>query len=324
MRYPGAMQDRIVTIIGASGFIGRHIVRRLAKEGWRIRAACRRPHLAEFLRPMGRLGQIQPVYANVREKNSLAAAIGRSDAVINLAGVLFQSGKQRYEALHAEGAKNAAEAAREARASRFIQMSALGADMKSPSLYARTKAMGEANAREAFPGVSTLRPSIVFGPEDGFFNRFAWLARCSPVLPLFGQGRTRFQPAYAGDVAEACARILAREETKGQVYELGGPNIYTFGDLMALILKVTERKRWLLPLPFWMGDIASYVLQLLPNPLVTPDQMKQLRMDNVASAAAKGFADLGIAPTAPEAILPSYLSRYRAMGQYAIKEAARR
>jgi uncharacterized protein YbjT (DUF2867 family) len=307
---------KLVTIFGASGFLGRHIVRALANEGWRVRAAVRRPHTAHFLRPMGRVGQVQVVKANVLDDAAVDMAIRGADAVINLVGVLSQSGRQRFEALHTQAAERIAKAAAAHGVERLLQISALGTSPDSRSIYARTKAQGEARVRETFPGATIFRPSIVFGPEDDFFNRFAWLARLSPVLPLIGGGHTRFQPVYVGDVARAALRVLNDPSTAGKTYELGGPEIMTMKQVMQLVAKETHRRRLLLPVPFALARIKAAFLGLLPKPLLTLDQVRLLQSDNVVSDSALTLRDLGIVPEAAEAILPSYLWRFRKTGEF--------
>ena len=300
--------DRIITVIGGSGFLGRHVVRALARRGYRIRVACRRPDLAAHLQPLGNTGQIMTVQANVRYPDSLAQAAEGAHAVVNLTGVLSSAGAQSFDAVHAFGAEASAKAARGARARVFIQISALGAAEESPSAYARSKAEGETRARAAFPGAIVLRPSIVFGPEDSFFNRFASLTRFSPVLPLIGGGETKFAPVSADDVAEAVARLVDRGEADGRTYELTGPTTYSFRQLMDFILDTFERKRLLLPVPWGVARMMGLVLGLLPKPLLTADQVELLRSDNVASEAAlrerRTLDGLGIAPVAIEAVVP--------------------
>ena len=305
------MTPRAVTVFGASGFIGRYVVRALVPTRAEIRAAVRQPERAQFLKPMGELGQIVPVRANVLDDASVAAAVAGADVVINLVGVLYQSGRQGFHELHTEAAARVARAAASAGASRVIQMSALGASLASPSLYGWTKAAGEKAVAEAFPAATIVRPSVVFGPEDGFFNALAAIARLSPVLPLFGGGHTRFQPVYACDVAEAMARMIARDATAGQTYELGGPGIYSFRAIWDLICAQIDRKRLLVPVPFWAATIEAAFLELLPSPPLTRDQIRQLRTDNIVSEGALGLGALGIEPTACEVILPTYLDRYR-------------
>jgi uncharacterized protein YbjT (DUF2867 family) len=316
------MARPVATIFGGSGFIGRYIVQRLARRGWILRIAVRRPDSALFLKPLGDVGQITPMAANIRHDASVAAAVEGVDHVINLVGVLYEHGPQRFAAVHAEGARRVASAARAAGVKRLLQMSALGADAGSPSLYARTKAEGEAMVREAFPEAVILRPSVVFGPEDDFFNRFAEIARFSPILPLIGGGKTRFQPVYVGDVADAAVAILDRPEDApfapaGKTYELAGPRIYSFKQLMELLLAEIGRKRILMPVPWGIARLQAAVLGLLPQPPLTLDQLKLLQRDNIAGGQLPGFADLGIVPDGPEAILPAYLDRFRAGGRFA-------
>lgn len=312
--------DRVITIIGGSGFLGRHIVRALARRGYRIRVACRRPDLAGHLQPLGNTGQIMMVQANVRYPASLAAACEGAYAVINLTGVLYSAGAQSFDAVHAFGAEASAKAARGAKARLFIQMSAIGADANSAAEYARTKAEGEIRARAAFPGAIVLRPSIVFGPEDSFFNRFASLARISPFLPLIGGGETKFAPVFAGDVGEAVVRLVDAGEASGATYELGGPEVFTFRQLMEFTLDTIERKRLLIPLPWGVARLQAAILGLLPKPLLTMDQVELLKTDNVVSEAARRddrtLEGLGITPQGIEGIVPGYLYRYRKAGQF--------
>jgi len=311
--------ETLVTVFGGSGFLGRHVVRALAREGYRIRPAVRRPDLAGHLQPLGRVGQIHAVQANLRYPASIAAAVRGADVVINLVGILFERGRQRFEAVHTEGARHVAQAAAAAGA-RLIHVSALGADADSPALYGRTKAAGEAAVLGAAPDALIFRPSILFGPEDDFFNRFAGMARMFPALPLVGGGHTRFQPVFAGDVAQAILQATRGRAKEGTIYELGGPKVRSFRELMEYVLAVTERRRLLVPLPFGVAKLQSYFLQLLPTPLLTPDQVELLRSDNVVSEAARAegrtFAALGIEPSAMEAIVPSYLWRFRKTGQF--------
>jgi uncharacterized protein YbjT (DUF2867 family) len=312
--------DRLITIIGGSGFVGRHIVRALARRGYRIRVACRRPDLAGHLQPLGNTGQIMAVQANVRYPASLAAACEGAHAVINLTGVLHSSGAQSFDAVHAFGAEASARAAKEARARVFIQMSAIGADASSSAAYARSKAEGEARARANFPGAIVLRPSIVFGPEDSFFNRFAELARFSPFLPLIGGGETKFQPVFAGDVGEAVARLVDAGVADGKTYELGGPEALSFKALMQFTLDTIGRKRLLLPLPWGLAKLQAAVMGLMPNPMLTTDQVEMLRHDNVVSEEARReqrtLEGLGVVPQGIEGIVPGYLYRYRKAGQF--------
>ncbi|HEX4077842.1 MAG TPA: complex I NDUFA9 subunit family protein [Rhizomicrobium sp.] len=306
----------LVTVFGGSGFLGRYVVRALARAGHRIRVGVRQPNLANFLPPMGHVGQIQLVRADVTDADALARAMRGADAAINLVGILYESGRQRFESVHAGAAGKIGAAARAQGVSSLVHISAIGASPDSPSLYARSKAQGEARLREAFSTAAILRPSIIFGPEDDFFNRFAALARLSPALPLIGGGHTRFQPAYVCDVAEAVARCVADEQTRGVTYELGGPTVYTFKQLIELVLAETNRRRLLIPIPFPLAMLKASLLELLPKPLLTRDQVRLLQQDNVVSPGARGFADLGIEPDAVESIIPSYLWRFRSEGQF--------
>ena len=318
------MAARVVTVFGGSGFIGRYLVQRLAKRGWTVRVAVRHPDRALFLKPMGAVGQITPVAASVRHAGSIAAAVAGADAVVNLVGILCERGAQTFAAVHAMGAAAVADAAKAAGARTLVHMSALGADPASSAQYARTKAAGEQAVRAAFPGAAIARPSIVFGPEDGFFNRFAALARFSPALPLIGGGKTRFQPVYVGDVARALLRLIENPATAGQTYELGGPRIYSFRELLELMLREIGRRRLLVSVPFAvaraqglaMEIVDRATLQLLPPPPLTADQVRLLERDNVVSSGALTLADLGIQPTAVELTVPSYLARYRPGGRF--------
>ncbi len=303
-----------ITVFGGSGFLGRHLVKRLAEGGARLRVAVRYPEAAGFLKPMGEVGQVVPLQANLRDEASVTRAVEGADAVVNLVGILYQRGRQRFRAVHVEGAARAARAAAAAGARRFVQVSAIGADADSPAEYGRTKAAGEAAVSEAFDGATIVRPSIIFGPEDDFFNRFAAMARLSPALPLIGFGHTRFQPVYVGDVAEAMARLLDDPASAGKTYELGGPRVYSFREIMALVLRETGRNRLLVPLPYPLAMMQARFLELLPVPPLTRDQVQLLKRDNVVGGDAPGLADLGVTPTTVDAILPSYLGRYRRRG----------
>ena len=309
----------LVTVFGGSGFLGRHVVRALAKSLYRIRVAVRRPDLAGHLQPLGRVGQIHAVQANVRHPASVEAAVRDAAIVVNLVGILFERGRQRFAPVQAAGAASVAKAAAQIGA-RLIHVSALGADKNSRSRYARSKAQGEEAVLAAAPGASIFRPSIVFGPEDDFFNRFAAMARISPVLPLVGGGHTKFQPVFAGDVAAAIAKAADGGAKAGTVYELGGPEIRTFRELMEFVLATTERRRILMPIPFALARLQAFFLQFLPKPPLTPDQVELLKRDNVVSAEAaqqgRTFAALGIDPAGFEAIVPTYLWRFRKTGQF--------
>ena len=312
-----------VTVFGGSGFIGRYLVKRLAAEGWVVRVAVRDPVAAAFLKPAGNVGQIVPMRCNVLDDAALGAAVAGADAVINLVGILYEFGRQRFEPVQAEAPARIGRAAAAAGVSRYIQVSALGADPSSPSLYARSKAAGEVGARAAFPGVTILRPSIVIGPEDGFFNRFARIAQLAPALPLIGGGRTRFQPTYVGDVAEGLMAALRNPATAGRTYELGGPRTYTFRELMELMLRIIDRKTRLVTLPFGLAEMLALVTQLSPIPPLTRDQVLLLEAgDNVVSPGALTYADLGIQPQAIEAILPTYLDIYRPGGRFSASRVA--
>lgn len=310
------MFHRRVTVFGGSGFIGRYLVRRLAAEGTVVRVAVRRPGDADFLKPFGAVGQIVPVAANIRDAASVRAAVAGVDAVVNLVGILQEGGGQTFQGVQAEGAANVAEAAREAQVARLIQMSAIGADARSESDYARTKAAGEDAVAAAYPGATIVRPSIVVGQEDDFFNRFGQMARMFPALPLIGGGNTRFQPVLVTDVADALMAILRDPGTAGKTYELGGPQIYTFRQLMELMLGIVQRRRCLVPISFGLADFQARILEKLPNAPLTRDQVKLLKADNVVTGERPGFADLGIAPTAIEVILPTYLERFRKGGRF--------
>lgn len=310
------MAGDVVTIFGGSGFIGRHLVRRLAQRGWTIRVAVRHPSSAHFLKPLGDVGQIVPVRAPLQDEIAVHQAVAGVRAVVNLVGVLAESGAQTFNAVHARGASLIATAAAEAGVERLVHNSAIGADRHAAARYARTKGVGEAAVRTGFPAATIVRPSIVFGPEDSFFNRFAAMARLAPALPLIGGGKTRFQPVYVGDVADAITTCLGDLDCAGKIYELGGPKVYTFKELMALMLREIRRKRLLLPIPFAVAEVQGAVLQHLPGSLLTRDQVLMLRQDNVVAPGALGFEELGIKPTSVEVIIPTYLQRYRSGGRF--------
>jgi len=316
---------KLVTVFGGSGFVGRHVVRALAKRGYRVRVATRRPELAGHVQPLGNVGQIQPVQANIRVPWSINRAVEGAAHVVNLVGILYQSGAQSFSAIQEQGARNVAEAAKAAGAG-LTHGSAIGANAQSASAYARSKALGEQAVLETVEDAVIVRPSIVFGPEDEFFNRFATMARYSPALPLIGGGKTKFQPVFVGDVAEAIARSVDGQARAGHIYELGGPNVMTFRELMEQMLEVIDRKRLLVPVPWWAAEIQGAVLGLLPKPLLTSDQVTLLRTDNVVSREAeharRTLAGLGIKPESTAAILPSYLWRYRVAGQFTHKSEA--
>jgi NADH dehydrogenase len=312
----------LITIYGGSGFIGRHLVQALAKTGARMRVAVRRPELAGHLQPLGGVGQINPVQAIVRYPDSLLAAADGADAVVNLVGILFPTGKQTFKAVQDEGARHVARAARKAGARAFVHVSALGADAKSPSVYARSKAAGEQAVRDVFPDAVILRPSVVFGPEDDFFNRFAALARIAPALPLIGGGKTRLQPVFAGDVAKAVIAALTGKAAAGKTCELGGPEILTLKEVMQRVLTYTMRRRLLVPEPFWLAKLQAAFLQWLPKPPLTIDQVRLLETDNVVSEAAqkagRTLEGLGIESVAIASVAPEYLEQYRPRGQFSV------
>lgn len=312
-----ADEPKTVTVVGGSGFLGRYIVHDLAQRGWRVRVAVRNTDRALFLRPMGAVGQIVPVFCNIRDDASVAASVEGADIVINLVGLLYESGRQTFEAAHSEGAARVARLAKQAGVARLIHVSAIGASASSPSRYAQTKAAAEEAVLAAFPEATVLRPSIVFGPEDGFFNLFARLSRYALAMPLIGGGKTRFQPVYVADVAAAVMACLDDPTTQGQTFELGGPETYSFRDLMVLILTETRRKRRLVSVPWGIAKIQGTFLGMMPKPLLTRDQVVLLQADNVVGDKAKTLADLGIEPTPLETVLPTYLDKYRIGGRYA-------
>ena len=306
----------LATVFGGSGFVGRYVVAALARRGWSVNVAVRRPDSALFLKTAGTVGQVTPVAANVRDRASIERALAGASAVINLVGILFQSGAQRFQSVHVEGAGEIAAAAKRAGARHLVHVSAIGADPEAQSHYARTKGEGEARVLAAFAEAVILRPSIVFGPEDDFFNRFARMSRLSPFLPLIGGGKTRFQPVYAGDVAEAVAVALERPDCRGKIYELGGPAIYTFEELLRLMMKETKQPRLLIPLPFALASLQAWFLEWLPVPPLTVDQVRLLRRDNVVGDGQPGLGALGIEAKPVELVIPSYLDRYRPRGHY--------
>jgi len=305
------MRYRRFVVVGASGFVGRYVVKHLAAEGAMIAAVSRTASTAGFLRPMGDVGQIALIDANIADRDRLAPLLEGAEGVINAAGILYQHGAQRFQTLHETGPAGLAALATAAGVRRFVHVSALGADPTSPALYGRSKAAGEAAVRAAFPGATILRPSLIFGPEDSFFNRFAAIARVSPVLPLIGGGRTRFAPVFVGDVAASVAASLDREDAPGRTYELGGPNIETLCALFALILRTINRRRLLLPVPFGLATVLALFTGPMPRPLLTRDQVRMLQRDSVPASDAFGLAALGIEPTALDLILPTYLNRFR-------------
>jgi uncharacterized protein YbjT (DUF2867 family) len=311
--------ETLVTVFGGSGFLGRHVVRALANRGYRIRVAVRRPELCGHLGPMGRVGQIHAVQANLRYPDSVAAAVHDADIVVNLVGILFERGRQRFDAVMTAGAGTVARAA-SAVGAPLVHISAIGADPNAASHYARSKAAGEQRVLAAQSASTIVRPSIVFGPEDDFFNRFAALARIAPALPLAGGGHTRMQPVFVGDVAEAIAKVVGGDTKPGAIYEFGGPDVRTFKQLMEFVLATIERRRLLVPVPFALMRFQATFLQVLPKPPITPDQVELLKRDNVVSDDAKRdrrtLEGLGITPESMAAIVPTYLWRFRKTGQF--------
>jgi uncharacterized protein YbjT (DUF2867 family) len=305
------MRNRRTAVLGGSGFVGRYVVKRLAARGDVVPVGCRHAEEAKFLRPMGDVGQVEPVNVAIDDEIVLPAFLAGSGAVVNCVGILRESGSQTFERVHHTGPARLARFAREAGVERLVHISAIGADPRSTSAYARTKAAGEAAVRDAFPTVTILRPSIIFGPEDQFFNRFAAMAIIAPALPLIGGGETRFQPVYVGDVADAVIKCLGDPATAGRTYELGGPKIYTFRELLELLLREIRRKRWFIDLPFGIAQVQARLMSILPNPPLTPDQVELLKSDNIVSPGALNLASLGITPTPVEGILPTYLDRFR-------------
>jgi uncharacterized protein YbjT (DUF2867 family) len=310
------MRNRRTAVLGGSGFIGRYVVQRLAVRGDVIPVGCRRAQEAKFLSPLGNVGQIAVLNLAIDDERLLPAFLAGNDALVNCVGILHERGTQSFERVHHTGPARLARFAREAGITRFVHISAIGADSRSPSAYARTKAAGEAAVRDAFPTVTILRPSVVFGPEDQFFNRFAAMATISPVLPAIGGGHTRFQPVYVGDVADAVLKCLDDPATAGRTYELGGPKIYSFRELIQLLLDEIRRKRLVVDLPFGLAAAQARLMSILPSPPLTPDQVELLKRDNVVSSSALTLAALGITPTAVEGILPTYLDRFRRGGWY--------
>jgi uncharacterized protein YbjT (DUF2867 family) len=322
--------SKLVTIFGGSGFVGRYIARRMAKEGWRVRVAVRRPNEALFVKPYGVPGQVEPLACNIRDDASVRSLIRGADAVVNCVGTFSKGGKNNFGAVHVEGAGRIARIAAAEGVASLVQISSIGADTGSDSDYSRTKAEGEAAVLAAFPTAVILRPSVIFGTEDAFFNRFASMSRMGPILPVVGAS-TRFQPVFVDDVAQAAVKAALGEAAPG-IYELGGPEVDTFRGLMGRMLRVIQRRRAVINIPFFLARIIGFAfdmveavtLGLIQNKMITRDQVKSLQHDNVAAPGARGLVDLGITPTAMEAVLPEYLWRYRPSGQYAaIKDSAK-
>lgn len=329
MRSLETPMSKLVTIYGGSGFVGRYIARRMASAGWRVRVAVRRPNEAMHVKPYGVPGQVEPVFCNIRDDASVRAVMLGADAVVNCVGTFDRKGRNNFHAVQDEGATRIARIAAEESVARLVHLSAIGASADSASLYARTKAAGEAGILAHFPQAVILRPSVIFGAEDQFFNRFAGMARLSPILPLVG-AETRFQPVYVDDVAQAAAKAAMGEAEPG-IYELGGPEVATFRELMQRMLGVIRRRRLIVGIPFGIASMMAAVMELVQTvtfglvpPQITRDQVRSLKVDNVVGVGARTFADFGMNPVAPEAVLPDYLWRFRPAGQYdAIQESAR-
>lgn len=309
------MSGELVTIFGGSGFIGKILVQHLAKAGYRIRVATRRPNSALMVKPLGELGQVHITQANLKNKASIEAAVNGADIVINLVGILFESGSQTFNKIQAKGAGLIAEAATNAGVSKLVHLSAIGADENSTSNYAKSKAAGEALVREKFPKATIVRPSVVFGADDSFFNKFAAIAKMFQILPVIC-GDTKFQPVYVGDVATAIENILQNDETSGKTYELGGPKVFSFRELMVMVNDVTQQNVPLIPVPLPLARFKAFFLGMMPNPMVTMDQLRLMENDNVVRKGAKTLKDLDVAATPVEAVIASYLIHYRPSGQF--------
>jgi len=321
---------KLVTIYGGAGFVGRYIARRMAKEGWRVRVAVRRPNESLYVKPYGAVGQVEPIFCNIRDDASVRAAMAGADAVVNCVGILAETGRNRFDAVQHEGAERIARIAADEGIAHLVHLSAIGADAEAESAYARSKALGEEGVLAHFPDAVILRPSVIFGPEDAFFNRFASMSRWGPVLGIVGAD-TKFQPVYVDDVAKAAVMGVLGQAAPG-IYELGGPEVSSFRDLMADMLKVIHRRRLIMNIPFFLagimagffGFVQAVTGGLVTNTILTRDQLRNLRRDNVVSEGAMGFDTLGISPIAAEAVMPEYLYRFRPSGQYdAIKDSAR-
>ncbi|WP_419903012.1 complex I NDUFA9 subunit family protein [Kiloniella sp.] len=313
---PTKNSPKVITVFGGSGFIGRYVVSMLARDGWQVRVPTRDPQGVKYLLPSSSVGQVVPIAVDIRDQESITHVVAGSSAVINLVGILFESGRQRFDILQSQLPGLVGTAARDCQVSAFVQMSAIGADLNSASAYGRTKGEGEEAAREGFPGVTVIRPSIVFGPEDDFFNRFAKMASVSPFLPLVGGGEVKFQPVFVQNVAEAILKAVNDpEKYGGKTYELGGPRILSFRECLESMLKHVNCRRLLVPLPLWLAWLQALFFELLPQPPLTRDQLKMLERDNVVSREAMGFRDFGIDPVDVRVVLPTYLSRYREGGK---------
>jgi uncharacterized protein YbjT (DUF2867 family) len=317
------MTEKLVTIFGGSGFIGRYLVRHLAAQGWRVRVAVRDSQSAAFLKPAGNVGQISLMPVSITDEAGVAAAVHGADAVVNLVGILYERGKRTFQKIHVDGAATVAKAAAAAGVKRLVHMSALGADQNSPSSYARSKDAGEMAVRGIFPGVTIFRPSVVFGTEDGFFNLFGRMAQLSPAIVFFTNthphapagGGAKFQPVYVGDVVEAIAQSLTGEGHAGKIYELAGPRVYDMREIMHIVNRETKRGRAVWGVPYPVAQVAAMVLKFLPKPLLTPDQVVLLKLGSVASGRRPGLATFGITPTTVEIVVPTYLKRFRPLQQ---------
>lgn len=307
--------QQVVTVVGGTGFLGRYVVRELAKAGYTVRVLSRHPEAALFLKTAGHIGQVVLQKGDITRPETLAGKLDGSFAVVNLVGALYERGRQNFTALHSQGAERLAKEAAKVGASRFVQISAIGVDKSQNAKYARTKANGEKAVKAAFDNATILRPSIIFGQEDNFYNQFASMARCAPALPLIGGGKTRFQPVFVADVARAVVAVLKNKATMGQTYELGGPRVYTFREILEYILDETRRQRALVTLPFGVATMVGAFGEFMPTPILTRDQVQLLKYDNVVDREAKTLADLGINATPVEMIVPSYIARYRAKNQ---------
>ncbi|MDR3535378.1 MAG: complex I NDUFA9 subunit family protein [Acetobacteraceae bacterium] len=303
----------VATVFGGSGFIGRYVVKRLTHQGYVVRAAVRDPEGALFLKPMGAVGQVVPLYASLANEATVQRAVEGATLVVNLVGILAESGAATFQAVHADGAGRVARLAAAAGVSRLVHVSAIGADAASPSKYAASKAAGELAVRQAFPGATVLRPSVVFGPEDAFFNRFAAMAQFMPFMPVIS-GNTKMQPIYVGDVADAVMAALSRPDAAGAIYELGGPRVWTFREILAFILKQTHRHKRLVEIPMGIARLQAMLMEMMPGKPLTRDQLLMLSRDNVVAAGMPGLAELGIVPTPAELVVPAYLRRFQPGG----------
>jgi len=310
------MENNIITVFGGTGFIGRYVVRELAKTGALIRVVSRSPRNGAELKTFGYVGQITLEKGNILSRDAIDRNLQGTDMVVNLVGILHEGGKQRFSRVHSQGAERIAQAAQDAGVKRLVQISALGIEKAKSSKYARTKLTGEKAVNSAFPGATILRPSIVFGPEDDFFNRFATIASMAPVMPLIGGGKTRFQPIYAGDVAQAICAALKDKRTEGQTYQLGGPKVYRFKELLQYIMEETGHHRPFLSIPFGVAKLMGFFMEWLPTPPLTRDQVTLLQTDNIVADDAQTLSDLGVTPRAVEMICPEYLYRFRRGGKF--------